>query len=59
MLLEIKPNEELYDLQNDPHEVNNLADDPKHGDIKTQLAATLDQWIKSTGDTGLKELSRD
>jgi len=44
---------ELYDLKNDPHEVNNLADDPKHAKIlaeyKTKLKAfqkrTKDPWI--------------
>ena len=59
VLAERKPDEELYDLENDPHEINNLASVPKHSDIKKQLAASLDKWIELTGDTGLREVSRD
>ena len=29
-----KPDIELFDLRNDPHEVNNVADDPKYAWIK-------------------------
>ena len=47
-----RPEEELYDLQNDPHEVHNLADDPKHQEILKDLRAKLAAWIKETGDQG-------
>ena len=57
VLADTKPTEELYDLQTDPHEVKNLASKQDHADVKQELAAALDQWIESTGDTGLKELS--
>jgi arylsulfatase A-like enzyme len=33
--------EELYDHRNDPYEWTNLAGDPKHADVKKQLAARL------------------
>ena len=52
-----KPVEELYDLQNDPHEIHNLANNPARAELKKQLAAELAAWIKSTNDTGLRELS--
>ena len=48
-----RPKFELYDLENDPHEVKNLASDPKHskvlGDLKNKLKTfqecTKDPWI--------------
>lgn len=47
-----KPAEELYDLANDPHEIHNLADDPKHADALKQHRQILADWIKTTGDRG-------
>lgn len=48
-----KPREELYDTEADPHEVNNLADDPKHRETLLRMRARVDQWRKETGDVGL------
>jgi N-sulfoglucosamine sulfohydrolase len=42
-----KPPIELFDLRQDPHEVNNVADDPKYADIKAELLAELDSWRKN------------
>lgn len=39
-----KPEVELFDLRRDPHEVNNVADDPKYADIKAELLAELGNW---------------
>jgi uncharacterized sulfatase len=47
-----RPEEELYDLQDDPHEVHNLADEPKHEKILKELRGKLDEWVKETGDQG-------
>ncbi|MFC1761201.1 sulfatase [Planctomycetota bacterium] len=47
-----KPAEELYDLEADPYEINNIADDPALGDVLTDLRGKLDRWIKETGDMG-------
>ena len=44
--------EELYDLQADPHEVRNLADDPAHAETLARMRAALDDWIARTGDLG-------
>ncbi|MEM9159953.1 MAG: sulfatase [Verrucomicrobiota bacterium] len=44
--------EELYDLEKDPHELNNLAYDPEHHKTLKKLRKTLDQWIAETGDQG-------
>lgn len=47
-----RPYEELYDLQTDPHELNNLADSPDHQNIRTDLSARLDHWITTFKDQG-------
>ncbi|MEM7601003.1 MAG: HEAT repeat domain-containing protein, partial [Verrucomicrobiota bacterium] len=45
--------EELYDLKNDPHEVNNLADDPEHAEKLAELKQSLFAWQIKIGDLGL------
>ncbi|AQQ08538.1 Arylsulfatase [Sedimentisphaera cyanobacteriorum] len=47
-----RPAEELYDLQNDPWELNNLAANPQHQRIRDHLSRRLDRWIVETGDMG-------
>ena len=49
-----KPKEELYDLANDPHEIHNLADDPKFAKEVQRHRDILKQWIEQTGDQGQK-----
>lgn len=46
------PAEELYDLQNDPHEIHNLAGSRKHRDILKRLRAALERWIEDSNDQG-------
>src|SRR5262245_21743828 len=48
-----KPVEELYDTQNDPHEVKNLADDPKYAQELVRLRTAHENWRDETGDLGL------
>ena len=43
--------EELYDLRNDPFEMNNLAGDPKHAGLVKSLKNKLAQWCKQQTDT--------
>ncbi|HNY77794.1 MAG: sulfatase [Sedimentisphaerales bacterium] len=45
-----RPRFELYDLQSDPHEVVNLADDPKHKDKLDEMKARLKAFQKRTRD---------
>jgi arylsulfatase A-like enzyme len=47
-----KPAEELYDLENDPYELNNLAASPEMQDELLELRQVLKDWIKETGDLG-------
>jgi uncharacterized sulfatase len=47
-----RPAEELYDLQNDPYEINNLAGQPQHQTVQNELSDILDNWIDETKDQG-------
>ena len=44
--------EELYDVENDPHCLNNLIDDPRLAELKGDLSTRLDAWMESQGDEG-------
>ena len=48
-----KPVEELYDTTTDPHEVKNLADDPKYKDVLQRMRRVHAKWARETGDVGL------
>jgi arylsulfatase A-like enzyme len=48
-----KPSEELYDLQEDPHEVRNLADAPEHEAVLQRMREALRQWQLEIRDVGL------
>lgn len=47
-----RPAEELYDLKADPHEIRNLADDPKFASTLMQMRERLDRWQIETNDQG-------
>lgn len=44
------PPVELYDLETDPHEFNNLAADPVYADIRERLMDALKDWQQRTED---------
>ena len=48
-----KPTEELFDLKNDPHELNNLAEDPKYANKLEELRTACTEWITDINDTGM------
>ena len=48
-----KPIEELYDLNNDPYEINNLAKSPAHNEILKELREAHRDWRKKTRDLGV------
>lgn len=45
-----KPVEELYDTENDPWEINNLAGDPKYAEVLKRMRKALDNWRMETYD---------
>jgi len=47
-----KPLEELYDTQTDPHEVHNLASDPRHFEKLAELRSAHETWTQETVDLG-------
>lgn len=51
-----KPEIELFDLRNDPHEINNLAGQPDVADVQAELLAALDNWrVNVIKDLGVSE----
>ncbi len=47
-----KPSEELYDVNTDPWEVNNLIDDPGYLKIKERMSRALDEYLVRYHDAG-------
>jgi N-sulfoglucosamine sulfohydrolase len=47
---EQRPYVELYDLETDPHEQENLAEDPDHEDVRDRLRDELIGWMLETDD---------
>ncbi|HPE76847.1 MAG TPA: sulfatase [Draconibacterium sp.] len=47
-----KPVEELYDTENDPWEVNNLADDLNYIEVLERMRAANKDWVSNIYDAG-------
>ncbi len=48
-----KPDEALYDVNNDPHELNNLAGNPAYAQKLEEMREAHATWSDETHDTGL------
>ena len=48
-----KPVEELYDTENDPWEINNLATDPAYHSVLARMRAANRAWMMEIRDAGL------
>lgn len=53
-----KPEYELFDLEQDPHELHNLADCPSHARVKEELLNVLNQWRMSINDQVVSDTFR-
>jgi N-sulfoglucosamine sulfohydrolase len=45
-----RPREELYDLESDPNELKNVAEDPRYAGVLSDLRARLREWQERTKD---------
>lgn len=45
-----QPKEELFDIEKDPHEMTNLAEDPAYASQLAELRLRLDVWQQETDD---------
>ena len=52
LLAPSRPAEELYDIENDPYEVKNLARSPQHREVLKRLRGALNKWIEDSNDQG-------
>ena len=52
IFMKTKPEEELYDLANDPYEVHNIAQLPEHQTKLIEMRAALGAWQLEIGDLG-------
>lgn len=52
-----KPDEELYDLENDPDELTNLAGNPDYEHVLRDLRIKELQWISQHRDRGLEDFT--
>lgn len=50
IFLKPRPAEELYNVAQDPDQLDNLAQNPAHQAVLEKLRAILDAWTQATGD---------
>ena len=48
----VRPSEELYDINADPFELNNLAQNPQYSKVLEKYRSVLNQWVLETDDKG-------
>ena len=57
-VIEHHPAEELYDLQTDPYELNNIADKPANRSVLRKMREQLNKWMLSQNDPALKDTNK-
>ena len=58
-LVEEMPAEELYDIENDPDEMYNLANNPEYKSVLEDMQAGMDNWLKQIDDKALGKDSQE
>lgn len=48
-----RPAEELFDMEKDPREVNNVANDPAYADVLASMREDMEAWQRDTRDPWL------
>lgn len=56
---QLRPSEELYEMESDPYEMNNLAGDSNLAGIQSELAMELDRWMVSQADPGIEQDTKE
>lgn len=51
-LRDMRPPEELYDVEADPHELDNLAGDATLGPVLARMRTAMDDWMADIDDQG-------
>lgn len=54
-----RPVEELFDVDNDPEQFHNVADDPLYADALRNMRSVLSTWRQETADTTPEHLTPD
>ena len=54
-----RPVEELYKLESDPIQINNLINDEEYSAVHAELKSVLLQWMEETYDNVPQELTKD
>ena len=54
-----RPATELYQFQDDPHQLNNLVEDGKYKGVLRALSGVLKVWRLETGDSNPERISQD
>ena len=49
-----RPGEELYDMQSDPWQLDNLAADPGYAEVKRRLRKRLEDYLRETDDPRMR-----
>ena len=54
-----RPNVELYNTKDDPHQLKNLAGKPDSVDVQSKLQKVLDRWREATRDSNPEVITPD